>query len=149
MTDFNALLDTPLDQFEAPVPLPNGSYVAVISAPAKLIEPKGDRNGGIEFEVTFIEAMPDVDAEALESSLRGKPLNEKKQRLTFWISDNSGYRLREFAENHLKLPSGLTTRELLAQAPGIQFVANVTQKPSSRDPSKVYAEITSTAAMPE
>lgn len=149
MTDFNTLLDAPLDQFEAPKPFPPGSYLAVISAPAKINPPPSeDKSGSVVFPVSLQEAMPDVDQEALAEALNGKPLTAQTMDLTFYLSEKAAYRIREFAEQHLGLPGGQSTRELISAAVGIPFVVNLEQRPSQKDPSKVYTNIASTAAVP-
>jgi len=151
MTDFNALLDRPAEDFKAPVPLPVGGYIATLGQPKyEKTQGKDGKEGTpyVEFPVVFSEPLPDVDQEALAASLGERAITDVPQKVTYYLTENAMYRLTEFLRDHVGIEAGIPVREQIQQAVGGQFVAVIDHTISKKDGKTVYANIASTAAVP-
>ena len=147
MSTFSSILDAPATESVRPPALPGGTYVSMVKGlPTK---GKSTKKGTdfIEYTVAFIqpyEQANDIDADALEEF---GDVSGKEMRLTFYMTEASAYRHREFLENDLGLEiDGKSHWEGAQEAPGAQFLSFVRQKP--RDDGKgVYSEIGNTAPL--
>jgi hypothetical protein len=95
---FSTLLDEEPTEINRPKPLPVGPYAATVGMPRydKSTKKKTDF---VEFPLQIIAALDGVDEEALTEALGGKPIGEKSQRITFYLTEDAVYRLDEFHEH--------------------------------------------------
>ena len=144
MANFVDILDKPAEEIKAPPPLPVGTYVCVIDGPHEF---KEQQNFKIcEFKLKILQAMGDVDAQALSEaggvgrSLRhGIFLNDREGNTTEWS-------LLNFLEAHLGIDkSGKTLRVMLSEAPGRQVLATIKHALTKDSNPRVIANIASTA----
>lgn len=141
VTNFEALLNKPLDSFEAPKPLPAGSYSALIEK-FEFGKSKNKETPYVRFFVKPTEGL-DVDAEAIAEAggFEGKAL-----RLDFFLTPDAMFRLTKFADEHLGLDiAGRPTGEIIQEAVGCPLTIVVAHETSTRDASVVYANIAQTA----
>lgn len=147
---FSSILDAPATDAVRPPTLPVGHYIAMIKGLPRKDKSTKKGTDFIEYKVSFIEPFydaegnSDIDAQALEEfgAVQGKEMN-----LTFYLTENSAYRHREFLENDLRLDiDGKSHWEAAQEAPGSQFIAGIRHK--ARDDGKgIFAEIGSTAPL--
>lgn len=146
--DPQSLLAMPADQVEAPKPLPAGSYVFNVNSREFDKANNEKKTQLVRFDVSPIEALPDVDQEALALVTANKSLNEIHSRHELYITPDALFRVKEFAE-HCGIDSdGVSIGEQIEQCPGRQFVGVVAHTISKKDGKTVYANIVSTAAVP-
>lgn len=145
--DFNALLDKPLDSFEAPKPIPMGSYIGTVTE-RRFDKSKEKQTPYVQFTIVPFQAMDDVDAGALKESLGNSALAEKKFNLDFYLTKDAMWRLSQFCEDHIGVPGGTPAREAIEACVGQQLVFMVGHTPNKRNPEQVYANITQTAKLP-
>jgi len=72
-----------------------------------------------------------VDAELLQESNERKELTQRTINYTFWLTENSMFMFRNFI-NALGLDEDHSFRENIANAPGCEVLAVLTQQPSQR-----------------
>lgn len=142
--NFGSILDRPSGSIEPPKPMPVGEYVFVIQGQPR--QDKSERKGTefVEFTCKPIQALDSVDQDALKEF---GGLGEATQRLTFYLTEKSVYRLNQFILDDLQIDNdgGETRlRELISQTPGAQFIGTIKHTPSD-DGKAVYANITNTA----
>jgi hypothetical protein len=150
--NFESILDKPASQIDRPKPIPMGTYVTLIKG-----QPRHDNaKTGTEFyEFThqILEAGKDVDEDDLTAALTKAsgevtPLRDKSLRQTFYITEDSLYRLQEFGEHcGVDLEDVGSVRAMIAELPGKTVGVKVTHKPS--DSGVIYANITSTFKVEE
>ena len=143
---FGSILDRPATEFDRPPPMPVGTYVCMVKG-----EPRRDKSTKkgteyIEFNLQFLEAGEDVDANELKA-LGG--IKEKQMKLTFYITDNSGYRCQEFLRDDLGIDiEGQSLWDAAQEAKGQSCLVTIRQKP--RDDGKgMFSEIGGTAPVGE
>lgn len=132
MVNFADALDQDVDSVEAAPVIPIGTYVWEVH------KDFGTRKAGDDWEVTFfpvkcVSPEEDVDEDELEAF--GNPAGEI-QRIE-WMSptaagkegdrgrQNTLNRIKKFLVDVLQLDESGTMRELMAQAKGCQFIAQV------------------------
>jgi hypothetical protein len=99
MTDFRALLTKPIKEIEEPQPLPPGTYTARIGQ-SKFGDTKGENaTPFVEFPLSILTAGDDVDTEALENWGNREKLARTKQKITFYLTEDSLFRLANFIKN--------------------------------------------------
>lgn len=136
--DFNAILDTKVEEIKAKPPLPVGSYLARI---AKLENTKSSKKGtdGVEFTLVPMEAKEDVDAELLEAA---GGLKDRTIRHTLWVTPESANMLKEFLTLHVGLEgSGRTLRQLLADAVNQTVGIHIIHKPATDGSDRQFAQV--------
>ena len=70
--NFGALLDKPASEIERPKPLPQGGYICTVKGLPKFDKSSKKQTEFVEFTLQPVEAMEDVDQEAL-ASMGGLP----------------------------------------------------------------------------
>lgn len=157
MADFDpqALLTKPLDEVKAPAGMPLGSYVFVPISREFGKAQNEKETPKVTFTVRPVEALPDVVADDLTAAEAqdGKKLSEREQKLDFFLTPDSLFRLKEFGVDHCKVPEGdvANTGELIeAIVDGTrQFVGVMEQQPNKKNPERPYVNLSKTAAVPE
>ena len=152
-TQFAPILDRPPTEFDRPLPLPAGTYSTVIQGQPRYDKSAKKQTEFVEFTHKFISAGEDVDEEELTKALTKadgttKNLTDVTMRNTFYITENSVWRLREFLNN-----CGLdannadaSLRELVEETPNQQVGVYVSHVPS-QDGQSIFANITKTFAV--
>lgn len=144
MTNFSNILDAPAAGFERPPPMPVGSYICLIQGQPERGKSDKKQTDFIRFNLQFVQPLDDVDPEALED-IGG--YQGKNMPITFFVTDKSAYRLKEFLADDLGLDlEGKTFWAAAQEAPGSQVLISIRHKPTE-DGKGVYAEIASTAAV--
>lgn len=139
---FADVLDMPAADIERPKPFPVGTYMWQVQGPheEKTLPKTGTRVA--EFKAKPVSAMDNVDREALNAF--GFP-TDKTQRLSFFLTEDAIYRLKDFYTDTLgKDASGKTARQMLAEIPGSTFLGDIQHRPSD-DGKTMYADFKSFA----
>lgn len=135
---FASILDeAPTEVIRKP-PLPVGTYLGIVGS-----WEDGDRENGPfgRFPLRLVSAMEDVDAEELEApgGLEGRIIWR-----SFW--DNEAEKLDDFHEHcGLDLSEKASRRMRNQEVVNAQVLVNVKHRVDKNDPSKVYADVKSTA----
>lgn len=145
MTDkFADVLDMPAEDIKPPKQLPMGEYIFLIEGQPELKDVERD-TGSVKvatYQCRPLQPMGSVDMEALGEY--GWP-TDRKQRLEFWLAEESLQRFKDFVNNTLgKDTTGMTVRQMLAAGAGGQFIGTIKHVPS-KDGQRFFANITSTA----
>lgn len=132
--NFNAILDTPVEEIKARPPLPVGTYDWRIQSLQHVTSSK-KKTPGIEFTCVPFRAHDDVDQEMLSESGMDREL-----RHTLYITPDSANMVKEFLVNDCGMNgTGKTLRQLLADAKNQTFAGIVTHGTS--DKGNAYAQI--------
>jgi hypothetical protein len=141
--NLSSILDRPSEDAERPKPLPQGSYTCVVQSWEDGTSTK-KQTPFIRFILKPIDAGEDVNAEELEQA---GGLGERTISTTYYLTNNSEYRLREFLD-HCGIDSKngktkLTHRERIPQAENCQVGAFIKHR-ASEDGEAVFAEVSRT-----
>lgn len=122
MADLSALLGKRANEVEKPKPFPVGHYTWMIKSHA-IVESSKKQTPGVEFIVNMLEAKEDVDEDLLAGV---KDPMKRNQKLTFWITEDSLWRLTEFlGVLGLDVEGDQTLEELIPETTGNSFVAAI------------------------
>ena len=149
---FSSILDTPASESVRPPALPAGTYIAVIKGLPKQGKSTKKQTDFIEYTCAVIQAFvndegsSDVAEDELASFVEvNGPLNGKEIKHTFYMTEKSAYRHKEFLADDLGLDiDGKSHWAAAQETPGAQFLIHIRQKPTD-DGKGVYSEIASTA----
>lgn len=119
--DLSNLLGKRSDEIEKPKPLPIGNYGWLIKS-HEIVESSQKKTPGVQFTVQPFEAKDDVDEDLLAEV---KEPFKKQMKLTFWITEDSLWRLNDFLQMLELGGNGETLEELIPETTGQQFVAKV------------------------
>lgn len=149
MATFADILDKPATEIDRPKPLPIGSYTWSVVGLPRYDKSKEKQTPFYEFQVKCLSALDDVDEEALnewakKSDGTGRALADFTQKLTFYITEGSLYRLQDFIEHCGVDNEGKSVRQAVEETPNCQFVGNITHT-ASKDGTTVFANIGRTA----
>lgn len=127
--DFKELLAKNMDQVERPKAWPAGHYFGKLG---KFTLDDRNRNNTpyARFAIQATSADDDVDAEALNEALKGKPISERNFRKDFFLTDEAEYRLKEMMESIGINVSGRSIGECLPECPGADIHFELTMEPS-------------------
>lgn len=150
--NFNNILDRQAGDVERPKPLPIGPYVWKIKGLPEHGESNTKKTPYVEFTCIPLQAMEDVDPDALEESLNRKSgkkmLADMVQKLTFYKTEDAIWRLKEFLTDTLKLDDAngeKTLTALVDEAPNCEFIGEIRHTPT-KDGKGVFASIGTTYA---
>lgn len=140
---FKSVLDETVSDdksWDAPIPLPVGTYNAMVQSyrQDKSTEKQTDF---IEFTLKILSAHGDVDEDALEEA---GGLKDRTIRDTYYITDNSKFRLKQFWEILGLDPVGKSISQNCNDSLNQELVISIRHKPS-KDGQGVFAEIRSRA----
>ena len=147
---FSDILNKPASEVERPKPLPAGTYLCVVKGLPRFDKSSKKQTEFVEFNLSPMQAGEDVDQEDLAAMLLNKDgtskvLNELTIRATYYLTDNSLYRLKDFLTHcGLDVESDASLRQLVDAAPGCQVTAFVKHQ-ASDDGQSVYAQLGGTA----
>lgn len=134
--DFNSILNKKVDDAEKPKPLPMGSYVWNIQR-HEFGASKQKKTPQVTFFVKPISVLDDVDQAALPDNWK-----DKERRVTFYLTEDSLYRLGDFLGHCGLNVSGRLFSAVIPETTNMQFVGNVTHEESN---GNTYDNISSTA----
>ena len=128
MVDFAALLNKPTESAVKPPPLPAGDYLWGVTK-YTFGESDKKKTPYVEFNLQCLQASPEIDPVGLQ----GIDLTKRTRDLTFYLTDDALWRLRDFLEKSLVINGqGRTFMACLPEAVGKQFIGTVDQQPSQR-----------------
>lgn len=139
--NFGAILDKPTAEIQRPPAFPQGSYVAVVQGLPEFGKSSKKQTEQVEFQMKPLQAMEDVDEEALKEF---GPFGDKTLKYTFYLTDKSIYRLKEFLINDLQIEEQASLRPMIDETPGQQCIIHI-KHTGSEDGKSVFANISSTA----
>lgn len=143
-TSFSSVLDMPADSVERPKPLPVGSYVCIVQGQPRIDKSAKKGTEFSEFTLKLLEPLDDVDEDALKEY---GGIKDKTTKVTFYHTENSIYRLKEFIEHcGVEIEEGVSLRQLIGEVTGQQVVAHVAHE-ASDDGQMIFARVKSTAAV--
>lgn len=134
--NFASILDESPAEVSAPQPMPQGTYVCVVTGQPRYDKSSKKGTDFVEFTLRPIAAEPDVDESELEETggLEGKTL-----RATFYLTEDAIYRLDEFHEHcGIDLNDGQSRRnrnDAIVNSEVRAFVKHET----SQDGSRIFA----------
>jgi hypothetical protein len=135
MPSFQDILDTPMDEIKPPQPLPPGPYIALINGHPEIAQRGRNNNHCVIVSTKLVQALdtsPGFQQQLVEA-LNGKPLSDIQLKHTFWLTDDSKYRLANFLTDYLGVPKGKSISEGIAQIDGKQIIANVGHYTSEKE----------------
>ncbi len=138
-TNFSDLLSMSAEEAKAPKPLPTGTYTFNVKG-HEFGESTKKHTKYVQFNVNPINPEPDVDMEALNAF---ENWNQKEMRLTFYLTTDSIFRLKDFMEHCGMNISGRTFDALIPEVTGSQFNGNIEHSVSD-DGKTTYGNIGST-----
>lgn len=138
--NFQDLLNQPVEEVKRPKPLPVGSYVFNIGD-YKFDKSAKKQTDFVQFNLTPIQPLDDVDQSELSEALGEKTLSDKGQKVDFYLTGEAIYRLDEFLLDYVGTTKGNTRTEQIAEAKGMQVVGYISHSPSQRDANTIYANI--------
>ena len=94
MVDFNSILNKKVNEVEAPVQLPVGSYLLSVVG-YKFGTSSKQQTPYVQFEFGVSSAGEDVDQEQLS---KVKNLQERRLTANFYITEDSLFRIKDFLE---------------------------------------------------
>lgn len=150
--DFSALLSRQSAAVERPKQLPIGNYIWSIKGLPRFDKSVKKGTPFVEFTCMPLEAQDDVDQDDLEAALTRKDgtkklLGDMTQRLTFYLTEDALWRLKQFLVRDCQIEEGEKTLEqLINDSPGSQFMGTISHTPTD-DGEGVYANIKSTAVV--
>ncbi len=126
--NFSSVLDKPSTDVGRPKPLPVGSYITVVQGLPKIDKSSKKQTEYSEYSLKVLQAGEDVDADDLDTALTkasGEKLNllDKVIRITFYHTEDSLWRLKQFFE-HLNIPEEDDDGETLTMRQRMQLVPN-------------------------
>lgn len=123
--NFNNLLNKPLSDVKRPVAIPDGSYFAVIKN-HEFGESSQKKTPYVQFNCEVQNPHEDTDLEGMpEGDILGKKL-----RLTYYITDESLYRLVDFLNSCGVATEGRGLGEVIPQVTGQTILLDVVRKPN-------------------
>lgn len=144
MPSFAEILDSDTSSIEAPKPLPTGSYLCMVKGLPEYGKSSKKQTDFVKFNLQPLEALEDVDAEALEEA--GGIANTSLPYY-FYDSEWFGINIKKFLQD-CGIDEGGSVRSLVERTPGCQVI--VTLKHSARqDGQGLRAEISGSAAVGE
>lgn len=139
--NFGSILDKPSSDIERPRPVPQGTYLCTIKGLPRYDKSSKKQTEFAEFTLVPLQAMDDVDADEL-TTMGG--LTDKEFKHTFYLTEKSAYRLKEFLVDDLGIDEQDSLRPMMDETPGKQVLVYIKHTPSE-DGKSVYANVGSTA----
>lgn len=144
--NFGSLLDKAPSEVERPKPGPEGSYLWVVQGLPRMDKSSKKQTEFVEFTLKAVQAGDDVDPEALEAFLTmpdgsKKPLGDFTQKGTFYLTENSLWRLKDFLTHcGIDVDEAESLRQAIEETPNCQVVGYVRHEASS-DGESVFARV--------
>jgi hypothetical protein len=150
---FEDILNKPVTEIDRPKPLPVGEYLWTIQGMPRYDKSKEKQTPYYEFKCKCVEALDSVDEDALAEWAKkadgsARKLSDFETRLTFYVTEDSLYRLQEFLVHCGAAEDGISTKQALDNTPNCQFIGSI-KHATSNDGTAVYANISKTAPVEE
>jgi len=139
--NFGKLLDMAPSEIERPKPLPEGQYLCVIAGLPRFDKSSKKQTEFVEFTLKVVAAGEDVDAEEL-AEIGG--IADKTIRATYYLTENSLWRLKEFLE-HCGIAEVGTLGTMIDETQNCQVIAYIKHEPSN-DGTSVFGKVGKTAS---
>lgn len=150
--NFSDILDRAPNEIEKPKPLPPGTYLTVLQGVPRQDKSAKKQTPFVEFTHKIVSAGDDVDPEELDTALTApdgskKSLQEIQLRNTFYLTENSAWRLKDFLKDcGFDVDTGdQSLREMIESSTGRSVNIYVKHEPS-QDGTSVFAQIGGTSA---
>lgn len=140
---FGSILDTPSGEIERPKPLPTGGYVTAIQGQPRFDKSTKKGTEFVEFTLKVLEALEDVDEEALKE-VGG--IKDKTIKATYYLTEGAIWRLKDFLDHCGAGDDEESLRQRIDDTPGKQVIAYIRHE-ASEDGSSVFARLRSTASV--
>lgn len=131
MPDFRELLAKPVDSYEAPPPLVAGTYQGVVEA-YKWDESREKKTPFCDLTIRLTAPGEDIDP----SELVGIDITKRKLNQAFYITEEAGYRLKEFLHSCGVETAGKGWGECVPEVLNAQVLVDVILKPNTKDATK-------------
>lgn len=141
MPEFASILDMPAADISRPAPAPAGSYLCVVNGLPRFDKSTKKQTEYAEFSLKPLQAGEEVDKDELEA---WGPLSDKEFKHTFYITERSVYRLKEFMVNDLGIEEEGSLRAMIDSTPGCQCLVHI-KHVASEDGTAIYANVAKTA----
>jgi hypothetical protein len=126
-----------MDNVEKPKPLPAGTYFGTI-AKHELGESKEKKTPFVRLFCTVLSAGDEIDP----SDLEGVELAKKQLRKDFYLTEDSLYRFKDFAESVGVSTAGRSLGEIIPDVNNASVMLDVIQK-TSQSGDEIFNEIAS------
>lgn len=148
---FGSILDRQSSEIERPKPIPVGNYVCVVKGLPKMDKSAKKGTEFVEFTLSPLQAMEDVDGEALDAALSRKDGSKKSLvdmtiRATYYLTEDAIWRLNKFLNDAGAGDDTQSLRERVENATGCQVIATI-KHTASDDGEAIYANLAGTAAV--
>lgn len=141
---FTSILDRAPSEIEKPKPLPVGSYITQLVGQPRIDKSAKKQTEFREFTHKIISAGEDVDEDELAEFLGDRKLTEMTIKNTYYITEASIWRLKEFCEHcGIDLDECESLNAALDETPGKQVGIFINHEPS-QDGSSFFARINKT-----
>jgi hypothetical protein len=146
-----SILDRQGSEVERPKPLPVGTYRAIVAGAPRFDKSTKKGTDFVEFTMKFISAEDDVDQEDLNQALTKPsgetiPLNQKTSRLTYYLTEDAAWRLKEFLKHCGVYDEDKSLRQMIADTQNAEVFVHLKHTPSE-DGEAVFANIDKTASV--
>lgn len=149
--NFASVLDEPAAEAKRPPTIPRGYYVTAVQPGYRIDKSSEKQTEFVEYTLKVLsvwekDGIPQVDEDELAEfgDVTGQLI-----RVTFWMTDKSKYRLKEFFEHcGLEVEPGMSFAQLIPEVVGCQVIAAVAHEPA-RTGEGVFARVRSTAPVEE
>jgi hypothetical protein len=148
--NFNDILSQTIESVERPALPPMGHYVMNINSIPRMDSTK-EKWDIIEFPLKGVRASDDVDPDMLKEygaatsvTARLSFMFDKEDAASF---DQTRFRLKTFLENHVGVDPALSIKEALNDCVNKQILVEINYRPDKADPSILYVNVKSTAAV--
>lgn len=149
MVDFRSILSTPMASVEAPKPPPVGTYQLKLGQYKQGTTQGESKTPYIEIPVTYVSPCDDVDTEQFEEFGGMAKLAKSKNKITFYLTEDSIFRLKNFLENTLQIDtSSMTLQEAIAGINGAVCLGYVKHELSKKDGQTIFATIDAASTAP-
>jgi len=140
--NFSSLLDAPSSSIERPKPYPIGTYLGVVNGLPRIDKSSKKQTEFSEYTLNFLQAMDDVDPEALEEvgGIAGKSIKN-----TYYHTEAAVWRLKEFLDHLGAGDDSMTLRQRMQEVNGLQCYFTIRHE-ASEDGTMIFARVGSTAA---
>lgn len=142
---FQSILDRPSTDIERPKPMPVGTYVVVVQGQPKFDKSTKKQTDYVEFTFKFLEALDDVDTDALDA-VGG--IKDKTIRNTYYLTEQAAFRLVDFLDHVGAGDEDMSLGQRIPEAVGKQCLATISHR-ASEDGQAVFAQVKSTAPIQE
>jgi phage-related protein len=134
--DFSKLLAKKADDAKPPPVLPNGTYHGFIKG-HNFGKSREKQTPYVQFELSVTSAGDDVD----QTELVGIELSRKNLSITFYLTENSDFRLTEFLRSLGIKTEGRSFGELIPETTNAPVLISISQRLDKNDPTRIFNDV--------